>query len=87
MRAARIACTIGGIRIVPIERASLTSPLRISAPSSIRFCTISSMKNGLPSVLSIIIRLSATKSLPLPSNAESICSALSWPSGSSRNCV
>ena len=51
MRAARIACTVGGIFNSPSGLVSLDrGPSRTSAPSSNNTCTVSSMKNGLPSV-------------------------------------
>ena len=87
MRAARIACTVGGILSWLSGLVSFTVPLRTSAPSSSSTCTVSSMKNGLPSVFSMIRRLRDSSSLPSPSKALSISSALSLPSGSSRNCV
>ena len=88
IRAARIACTVGGIFNSPQRLDEFdTAPSRTSAPSSSSTCTVSSMKNGLPSVRSIMMRLSARISGPSPISAVSISSALSLPNGSSRNCV
>ncbi len=80
-------CTVGGSRICPTGRATFTTPLRTSAPSSNSTCTISSIKNGLPSVRSITMRLSGSSSPPSPNSVDSISPALSRPSASSRNCA
>ena len=61
MREVRIPCTVAGTLISASARVSCTAPLRASVPSSNSACTISSMKNGLPSVRSAIIRLSAAR--------------------------
>src|SRR5271155_466382 len=65
----------------------LGGPIAHQRPSSSNTSTVSSIKNGLPSVFSMIRRLSGGISGPSPSNAVSISSALSLPSGSRRNCV
>ena len=75
MRAASIPCTVDGNRNCESARVTFTAPLRTSAPSSNSACTISSMKNGLPPVRSIISRLSGSSSASLPSSAVSIAAA------------
>ena len=55
-----------GGRNLQLRRGTWSSftvvPLRTSAPSSNSTCTISSMKNGVPSVFSMISRLSGSRS-------------------------
>ena len=87
MRDASTSCTIGGRRTSLSGFASLTAPLRVSTPWSNSASLTSSMKNGLPSVRSMTRRLSGKRSMPSPSKAVSISSALSLPNGSTRSCV
>ena len=54
MRAARIALTVDGICNRRQRLGERHRPLRTSAPWSNSTCTVSSMKNGLPSVRSMI---------------------------------
>src|SRR6266852_4164885 len=69
IREARIACTVGGIFSWLRARVSFTAPLRTDAPSSNNASTISSMKNGLPSVRSMMSRFNGATSTPDPSSA------------------
>ena len=59
IRAARIPLTVGGMRISSSGRAISSAPSRLSAPRSNSVRTISSIKKGLPSVLSMMNRLSS----------------------------
>src|SRR5216683_4611901 len=86
-RAARIPCTVGGRCSCESGRVALTAPLRTRAPSSNNARTISSIKNGLPSVRSSINRLNGASSAASPSSVETISAALSRASASNRNCV
>ena len=57
MRAASTPCTVGGkMQRSGRARTSRTlRPLVLSTPCSTNSCTISSMKNGVPSVFSRIV--------------------------------
>ena len=65
MRAARIACTVGGIFSSASGLVSFTVTLRTSEPSSSSTCTVSSMKKGVPSVFSMISRFSGASSVAI----------------------
>ena len=83
----QIPCTVVGSRNCESERVTFTAPLRTSAPWSNSACTISSMKNGLPPVRSIMSRLSGRSSTASSSKAASSSCALSGPSGLSPICM
>jgi hypothetical protein len=78
---------VGGILSWLSDLVSFTAPFRTGAPSSSSTCIVSSMKNGLPSVFSMMSRFSDRTSSPSPSIADIVSSALSLPSGSSLGCV
>src|SRR5260370_22540265 len=78
MRVLKIPCIVGGRCTGESARVTLMAPLRSRTPSSNSDCTISSMKNGLPSVFSMIRRLSAAMPTPRPSP---------WPESVDKGCV
>jgi len=83
MRPARRACTVAGTWITcasSISRKAPRSPAR--APVSTRVRTLSSRKNGLPSVRSMRRRLREASPAPSPTKVRSSSSALSGRKGS-----
>ena len=87
MREARIACTVGGIFNSASGLTSLMLPLRTSAPSSSSTSTDLFHEERVALGLLDDQALERRQLQPSPSSDESISSALSLPSGSSRNCV
>src|SRR5207245_23477 len=87
IRAARIACTVGGMLIVSSGLISrYAPPLPASAPTSTSVRTLSSRKSGLPSVRAISSGFSGRTLASAPSNEASSSSALSAGSASIRSC-
>src|ERR1700693_289813 len=72
-------CTVGGICIDASGLVSFTAPLRGNTPWSNSARTISSMKNGLPSVLATITSLTPCTSSASPTSSESISAAFLAP--------
>ena len=79
MREASTPRTVGGTFTSLIGFTSLTVPLRERTPCSKRAWTISSMKNGLPSVRSAMRFVSGCSSGASPSSAVSIWARLRSP--------
>ena len=70
MRAARMACTVAGTSMLASGRDQpVASALPASAPASTRLRTLSSRKNGLPSVRSMSSCLSGCSSALDPEQA------------------
>ena len=66
-----MVCTVGGIRKDASGLTSVTVPSdRLSAPSSNKACTVSSMKNGVPSVVSMMSCFNGRRSIELPENCR-----------------